>query len=211
MTLRIKNIRMQIVLGMMSLIALIIAASLLGFAFFSRHKLRQMVLERAINQVTATVRYAEYILQNVPDYLPALQKLVDTEIDTVVNETQNVHQRFQTIFQLTGEVKTQEAMMKSAMHEHNAEAEKVLQAMSDMKKMTETVSSGAFSMLDDTKSISNRISQLALSNGTTDQMVQRMLSATDELKTAVESAAALENKNSENIAVLTKDISKFKV
>lgn len=50
MTLRIKNIRMQIVLGMMSLIALIIAASLLGFAFFSRHKLRQMVLERAINQ-----------------------------------------------------------------------------------------------------------------------------------------------------------------
>ena len=101
--------------------------------------------------------------------------------------------------------------MKSAMHEHNAEAEKVLQAMSDMKKMTETVSSGAFSMLDDTKSISNRISQLALSNDTTDQMVQRMLSATDELKTAVESAAALENKNSENIAVLTKDISKFKV
>ena len=70
---------MQIVLGMMSLIALIIAASLLGLAFFSRHKLRQMVLERAINQVTATVRYAEYILQNVPDYLPALQKLVDTE------------------------------------------------------------------------------------------------------------------------------------
>lgn len=69
MTLRIKNIRMQIVLGMMSLIALIIAASLLGFAFFSRHKLRQMVLERAINQVTATVRYAEYILQNVPDYI----------------------------------------------------------------------------------------------------------------------------------------------
>lgn len=79
MRIRIKNIRMQIVLGMMSLIALIIAASLLGFAFFSRHKLRQMVLERAINQVTATVRYAEYILQNVPDYLPALQKLVDTE------------------------------------------------------------------------------------------------------------------------------------
>lgn len=38
-----------------------------------------------------------------------------------------------------------------------------------------------------------------------------MLSATDELKIAVESAAALENKNSENIAVLTKDISKFKV
>lgn len=142
---------------------------------------------------------------------PTILKDLKTEIDTVVNETQNVHQRFQTIFQLTGEVKTQEAMMKSAMHEHNAEAEKVLQAMSDMKKMTETVSSGAFSMLDDTKSISNRISQLALSNDTTDQMVQRMLSATDELKTAVESAAALENKNSENIAVLTKDISKFKV
>lgn len=37
------------------------------------------MLERAINQVTATVRYAEYVLQNVPDYLPALQKLVDTE------------------------------------------------------------------------------------------------------------------------------------
>ena len=34
MRIRIKNIRMQIVLGMMSLIALIIAASLLGFAFF---------------------------------------------------------------------------------------------------------------------------------------------------------------------------------
>ncbi len=143
--------------------------------------------------------------------ISSVLKDLKTEIDTVVNETQNVHQRFQTIFQLTGEVKTQEAMMKSAMHEHNAEAEQVLQAMNDMKKMTETVSSGAFSMLDDTKSISNRISQLALSNDTTDQMVQRMLSATDELKTAVESAAALENKNSENIAVLTKDISKFKV
>ena len=101
--------------------------------------------------------------------------------------------------------------MKTAMHKHNTEAKKVLQAMNEMKQMTETVNTGAFSMLDDTKSISERISQLALSNGTTDQMIQYMLSATEELKTAVEAAAAFENKNSENIAVLTKDISKFKV
>ncbi len=143
--------------------------------------------------------------------ISSVLKELKAEIDTVVNETQNVHQRFQTIFQLTGEVKTQESLMKTAMHEHNTEAKKVLQAMNEMKQMTETVNSGAFSMLDDTKSISERISQLALSNDTTDQMVQRMLSSTDELKTAVEAAAALEHKNSKNIAVLTKDISKFKV
>ena len=143
--------------------------------------------------------------------ISSVLKELKAEIDTVVNETQNVHQRFQTIFQLTGEVKTQEAQMKTAMHKHNTEAKKVLQAMNEMKQMTETVNTGAFSMLDDTKSISERISQLALSNGTTDQMIQYMLSATEELKTAVEAAAAFENKNSENIAVLTKDISKFKV
>ena len=101
--------------------------------------------------------------------------------------------------------------MKSAMYAHNTEAEQVLQAMNEIKQMTENVSNGAFSMLDNTKTISERVSKLALSNGTTDHLIQGMLSATDELKAAVESAAALENKNSENIAVLSKDISKFKV
>ena len=143
--------------------------------------------------------------------ISSVLKELKTEIDTVVCETQNVHQRFQTIFQLTGEVKTQEDMMKSAMYAHNTEAEQVLQAMNEIKQMTENVSNGAFSMLDNTKTISERVSKLALSNGTTDQLIQGMLSATDELKAAVESAAALENKNSENIAVLSKDISKFKV
>ena len=101
--------------------------------------------------------------------------------------------------------------MKSAMHVHNAEAEQVLQAMNEMKRITHSVNSSAFSMLDDTKTISERISQLALSNDTTNQLVQGMLNATDELKTAVESVAALENTNSENIAMLANDVSKFKV
>lgn len=166
MTLRIKNIRMQIVLGIMSLIVLIIAASLLGFAFFPVISCARWCWSGQSIKLPLPCAMPNTFFKMSPTILKDLK----TEIDTVVNETQNVHQRFQTIFQLTGEVKTQEAMMKSTMHEHNAEAEKVLQAMSDMKKMTETVSSGAFSMLDDTKSISNRISQLALSNGTTDQM-----------------------------------------
>lgn len=145
--------------------------------------------------------------KNISSVLKALK----TEIDTVVRETQNVHQRFQTIFELTGEVKTQEDMMKSAMQVHNSEAEQVLQAMNEIKQMTDNVSNSAFSMLDNTKTISERISHLALSNDTTNHLVQRMLSATDELKTAVESVASLENKNSGNIAVLATDVSKFKV
>ena len=143
--------------------------------------------------------------------ISSVLKDLKTEIDTVVSETQNVHQRFQTIFQLTGEVKKQEDMMKSAMQVHNTEAEQVLNAMTEMKQTTNNVSSNAFSMLDNTKSISARVSQLALSNDTTDQLVQRMLSAMDELKNAVESVAALEVKNSENIAILTAGVSKFKV
>lgn len=143
--------------------------------------------------------------------ISSVLKDLKTEIDTVVSETQNVHQRFQMIFQLTGEVKKQEDMMKSAMQVHNTEAEQVLNAMNEMKQTTNNVSSSAFSMLDNTKSISARVSQLALSNNTTDQLVQRMLSATDELKSAVESVAALEIKNSENIAILAAGVSKFKV
>ena len=143
--------------------------------------------------------------------ISSVLKDLKTEIDTVVSETQNVHQRFQTIFQLTGEVKKQEDMMKSAMHVHNTEAEQVLHAMNEMKQMADNVSSSAFSMLDNTKSISARVSQLALSNDTTDQLIQSMLSAADKLKSAVKSVAALENQNSENITVLTAGVSKFKV
>ena len=101
--------------------------------------------------------------------------------------------------------------MKSAMHVHNTEAEQVLHAMNEMKQMADNVSSSAFSMLDNTKSISARVSQLALSNDTTDQLIQSMLSAADKLKSAVKSVAALENQNSENITVLTAGVSKFKV
>ena len=143
--------------------------------------------------------------------ISSVLKDLKTEIDTVVSETQNVHQRFQTIFQLTGEVKKQEDMMKSAMHVHNTEAEQVLHAMNEMKQMADNVSSSAFSMLDNTKSISARVSRLALSNDTTDQLIQSMLSAADKLKSAVKSVAALENQNSENITVLTAGVSKFKV
>lgn len=143
--------------------------------------------------------------------ISSVLKDLKTEIDTVVSETQDVHRRFQTIFQLTSAVKKQEDMMKSAMQVHNTEAAQVLNAMHEMKQITQNVSSSAFSMQNNTKSISARVSQLALSNDTTDQLVQRMLSASDELKNAVKSVAALENQNSENIAALTAGVSKFKV
>ena len=143
--------------------------------------------------------------------ISSVLKDLKTEIDIVVNETQNVHQRFQTIFQLTSEVKKQENIMKSAMHVHNTEAVQVLNAMTEMQQMTEKVSNSAFSMLDNTKSISARMSQLALSNDTTNKLVQRMLSAADALKSSVQDVAALENKNSANIVLLTAGVSKFKV
>ena len=143
--------------------------------------------------------------------ISSVLKDLKTEIDIVVNETQNVHQRFQTIFQLTSEVKKQENIMKSAMHVHNTEAVQVLNAMTEMQQMTEKVSNSAFSMLDNTKSISARMSQLALSNDTTNKLVQRMLSAADALKSSVQDVAALENQNSANIVLLTAGVSKFKV
>ena len=101
--------------------------------------------------------------------------------------------------------------MKSAMHVHNTEAVQVLNAMTEMQQMTEKVSNSAFSMLDNTKSISARMSQLALSNDTTNKLVQRMLSAADALKSSVQDVAALENQNSANIVLLTAGVSKFKV
>ena len=143
--------------------------------------------------------------------ISSVLKDLKTEIDIVVNETQNVHQRFQTIFQLSSEVKKQENIMKSAMHVHNTEAVQVLNAMTEMQQMTEKVSNSAFSMLDNTKSISARMSQLALSNDTTNKLVQRMLSAADALKSSVQDVAALENQNSANIVLLTAGVSKFKV
>ena len=79
MNTRIKNIKLQITTGIMAIIVLIIAANLIGFALFSKFKVQRMVLERAMNQVAATARYAEHILQTSPDYLADLQKLVDKE------------------------------------------------------------------------------------------------------------------------------------
>ena len=79
MNTRIKNIKLQIATGIIAIIVLIIAANLIGFTLFSKFKLQRVLLEQAINQVAATARHAEHILQNSPDYLANLQQLVDTE------------------------------------------------------------------------------------------------------------------------------------
>ncbi|MEL3906129.1 MAG: methyl-accepting chemotaxis protein [Treponema sp.] len=143
--------------------------------------------------------------------ISSVLKDLKAEIDTVVRETQNVREQFQTIFNLTSEVKGQEDMMKSAMLVHNSDGEKVLQAMNEIKQITGNVNSGAASMLDNTRGISREISRLAFSNDAINGKVQDMLTATDELRIAVGSLSDLGIKNSENIDMLVQGISKFKL
>lgn len=143
--------------------------------------------------------------------ISSVLKDLKAEIDTVINETQNIQQQFQTIFTLTNGVKKQEDTMKSAMQVHNTEGSQVLHAMNEMKQITGNVSSSAASMLNNTKSISEDISRLAFSNDTINNMVQSMLSALEELKAAVATLSVLGSKNCENITAVVADISKFKV
>ena len=143
--------------------------------------------------------------------ISSVLKDLKAEIDTVVNETQNIQRQFQTIFTLTNGVKKQEDTMRSAMQTHNTEGSQVLHAMNEMQQMTSNVSSSATSMLNNTKNISDDISQLAFSNDTINSMIQSMLSALEELKAAVGTLSALGDKNSENITAVVADISKFKV
>jgi len=143
--------------------------------------------------------------------ISSVLKDLKAEIDTVVNETQNIQRQFQTIFTLTNGVKKQEDTMRSAMQTHNTEGSQVLHAMNEMQQITSNVSSSATSMLNNTKNISDDISQLAFSNDTINSMIQSMLSALEELTAAVGTLSALGDKNSENITAVVADISKFKV
>jgi methyl-accepting chemotaxis protein len=143
--------------------------------------------------------------------ISAVLKKIKDSIDKITKSTESVLDKFEAIEHGVKTVADQEEHIRNAMEEQNEGSKQILDAIGQLNDATQTVKMGSKEMLDGSRQIieeSNNLEAVTqeISNG-----MNEMATGADEINIAVNRVNTISGENKENIDVLVKEVSKFKV
>jgi methyl-accepting chemotaxis protein len=139
-----------------------------------------------------------------------LKKIKDS-IDKITRSTDAVLNKFEAIDSGVRTVSDQEENIRNAMEEQGQGSQQILEAVSRLNELTQQVKGGAEEMLQGSKEVIGESKNLAhvtqeLTNG-----MNEMATGADQINVAVTRVNEISVQNKENIDVLVKEVSRFKV
>jgi methyl-accepting chemotaxis protein len=139
-----------------------------------------------------------------------LKKIKDS-IDKITRSTDAVLNKFEAIDSGVRTVSDQEENIRNAMEEQSQGSQQILEAVSHLNELTQQVKGGAEEMLQGSKEVIGESTNLAhvtqeLTNG-----MNEMATGADQINVAVTRVNEISVQNKENIDVLVKEVSRFKV
>jgi methyl-accepting chemotaxis protein len=138
-------------------------------------------------------------------------KKIKSSIDKITKSTDNVLMKFGAIDTSVRTVADQEENIRNAMEEQGQGSKQVLEAIGDVNETTRKVKSGSVEMLEGAKEVIRESKNL---ESTTQEIVggiNEMASGADETNVAVHRVNELSVKNRENIDLVLREVSRFKV
>jgi methyl-accepting chemotaxis protein len=139
-----------------------------------------------------------------------LKKIKDS-IDKITRSTDAVLNKFEAIDSGVRTVSDQEENIRNAMEEQGQGSQQILEAVSRLNELTQQVKGGAEEMLQGSKEVIGESKNLAhvtqeLTNG-----MNEMATGADQINVAVTRVNEISVQNKDNIDVLVKEVSRFKV
>ena len=138
-------------------------------------------------------------------------KKIKGSIDKIMVSTDNVLSRFESIDSCIKTVADQEENIRNAMEEQGSGSKQLLQGVGNVNDITRQVKSGSMEMLEGSKEVINEGRNLEKMTQEITGSMNEMAAGSDQINTAVNKVNELSSKNRENIDLLVKEVSRFKV
>jgi len=138
-------------------------------------------------------------------------KKIKESIDKITSSTENVLNRFEAIDSSVKIVSEQEENIRNAMEEQGEGSKQILEGVSNVNEITRQVKSGSEEMHDGAQEVIKESENLEKATQEITSGMNEMATGAEEINTAVNEVNELTIKNREEINVLLKEVSRFKV
>jgi methyl-accepting chemotaxis protein len=139
-----------------------------------------------------------------------LKKIKDS-IDKITKSADNVLNKFEAIDAGVKTVSEQAANIRHAMEEQSVGSQQILEEISRLNEITRRVKSGSEEMLEGSKEIITEGKNLEMTTQEITNGMNEMGVGADEINVAVNRVNEISDQNKDNIDVLVKEVSRFKV
>ncbi|MDR2759264.1 MAG: methyl-accepting chemotaxis protein [Spirochaetaceae bacterium] len=143
--------------------------------------------------------------------ISAVLKKIKDCIDKITSSTNGVLNKFEAI---DGGVKTvtdQEENIRNAMEEQGTGSKQILESIARLNEITRMVKGGSVEMLEGSKEIIQESKNLEMVTQEITNGMNEMAAGADQINIAVDQVNIITSQNKENIEILIKEVSKFKI
>ncbi|GHV68394.1 methyl-accepting chemotaxis protein [Spirochaetia bacterium] len=139
-----------------------------------------------------------------------LKKIKDS-IDKISKSTDNVLNKFETIDGGVKTVSDQEENIRNAMEEQGEGSKQILQAIARLNEITQQVKGGSMEMLEGSKEVIQESKNLEKVTQEITNGMNEMATGADQINVAVNRVNEISGNNKENIDILVREVSRFKI
>ncbi|MDR1444103.1 MAG: methyl-accepting chemotaxis protein [Treponema sp.] len=143
--------------------------------------------------------------------ISAVLKKIKDSIDKITKSTGSVLKKFEAIDSGVKTVSDQEENIRNAMEEQGAGSKQILEAISQLNDATQMVKNGSLEMREGSRQVIQESKSLELATHEISNGMNEMASGADQINVAVNRVNTISGENKENINVLVREVSKFKV
>ncbi|MDR1986513.1 MAG: methyl-accepting chemotaxis protein [Treponema sp.] len=143
--------------------------------------------------------------------IAAVLKKIKDSIDKISKSTEKVLNKFETIDSGVKTVSEQEENIRNAMEEQKTGSKQILEAIGQLTEATQMVKGGSEEMLEGSRQVIQESRNLETATQEITNGMNEMAARADQINVAVNRVNEISGQNKENIDVLVREVSKFKV
>jgi methyl-accepting chemotaxis protein len=138
-------------------------------------------------------------------------KKIKESFDKISKSTDAVLNKFESIDNGVKKVADQEENIRNAMEEQSEGSKQILEAVAHMNEITQQVKGGSDEMLEGSKQVITEGKNLEMVTQEITSGMNEMATGADQINIAVTQVNEISGKNKENIDILVREVSRFKI
>jgi methyl-accepting chemotaxis protein len=138
-------------------------------------------------------------------------KKIKTSIDKITRSTDSVLNKFEAIANDVRTVAEQEESIRNAMEEEGQGSQQILESIGALNEVTLMVKSGSEEMLEGSRQVITEGKNLEMATAEITGGMNEMASGAEQINLAVNEVNNLSGRNKENIDILVREVSRFKI
>jgi methyl-accepting chemotaxis protein len=141
----------------------------------------------------------------------AVLKKIKGAIDKITESTGAVLNKFEAIDREVKIVSEQATNIRRAMEEQSTGSRQILESIEMLNEITQQVKSGSLEMQEGSKEVIHESRNLGMVTQEISNGMNEMATGADQINTAVSQVSTISGENKNNIDILVKEVSRFKV